>query len=492
MKKLSLSLLLLAACLAPALSAALTPAKQTYEIRIVQQNCSTNDTMYYLGTHYRDQLRPIDSCVMHDGVLVFKGSPWLERGIYTIYREGNKKNPFDFTFDQTPSPKAKAKPSPNAKFVITVNEKWQVADPKKDIVGSEANQAMFTYLNRFNKAKEQARDIDKRKKSSDPQVKAAAEKEMEALQAEMDLLMKEYVKEHDYYLYFHLLDMFSGPNVPDEAEDKALYYRAHYWDGVDLSDRSLVNTPDLFNKMNYYFFGVLYHADSDTIIKYADNVLHSIEGDTLMLRYFLDFIAPRYYRSTKNIGWDAVWCHLARTYYLAGKCPWATAGDLYNKKMDLDRIEQSLIGAFGQELWMADTNQSNDPNDWISSHRFPQKYVILWFWDPDCHHCQEQTATLKILYDSLSAAGNKRFEVYAVGYEADVNKWKKYVRDHQLPFVNVGGSNVNIDYQVAYNVHGAPTMIILNERRQIIMNKVIPTNQIMPFLDRYEERQKKQ
>ena len=67
---------------------------------------------------------------------------------------------------------------------------------------------------------------------------------------------------------------------------------------------------------------------------------------------------------------------------------------------------------------------------------------------------------------------------------------EKYVREHELPFVNVGGSNVNIDYQEAYNVHGAPTMIILNEERRIIMNKVLPTKSILPFLKRYEETRK--
>jgi thiol-disulfide isomerase/thioredoxin len=210
-----------------------------------------------------------------------------------------------------------------------------------------------------------------------------------------------------------------------------------------------------------------------------------------MMRYFMDYIMPKYYRSTKNIGWDATWCHLVRRYYLSGKCPWASQSELTNKRKSVEFLEQSLIGAIGQELYMADTNQSPDPKDWISSHRFPQKYVILWFWDPDCHHCQEQTTTLKALYDSLSAAGNKIFEVYAIGFESDVAKWKKYVREHELPFVNVGGTNVNIDYQVAYNVHGAPTMIILNEERRIIMNKVLATKEILPFLKRYEENRAK-
>ena len=73
--------------------------------------------------------------------------------------------------------------------------------------------------------------------------------------------------------------------------------------------------------------------------------------------------------------------------------------------------------------------------------------------------------------------------------ESDVETWKNYVKEHQFNWVNVGGTNVNIDYQEAYNVHGAPTMIILNWRRDIIMNKVLPAKNLMTFLDEYEKKQ---
>lgn len=252
--------------------------------------------------------------------------------------------------------------------------------------------------------------------------------------------------------------------------------------------RYLKYTPNFFNKMNFFFYGQMYHASSDTIIKEIDRLAARIGDDTALLRYVFDFIEPRYYRSTSNIGWDAVWCHLASEYYLKGRCPWALPGTLTNMRYNYNRIKQSLIGAHGQELWMADTNQSSDPKNWISSHRFPTPYVVLWFWDPDCHHCQEQSAELKKLYDDMVKKGEKRFEVYAVGYESDVKKWKKYVKDHDFRWVNVGGPNVNIDYQEAYNVHGAPTMIILDRKRDIIMNKVIPIKNLMGFLDDYEKR----
>ena len=473
MKKI-LTPLLLVALLAPAAHG------QKYEIRFELPKHDTGT--YYIGYHYQDKLIPLDSTVVNQEehlkrVAVFKGNRKWETGIYALFTQGDKKpHIIDFTIDGS------------QRFTIKLSPSDEVLVDK--ITGSEANKVMHTYLNKLESAKARARDIDKRKK--DPATKAQAEKDMEELNTEMKTFEGDYLKQNSKYRFIQLVSMFRGPEVPDEVENKALYYRQHYWDGVDFSDHSLVRTPDLFNKMNYFFFGVLYQADADTIMRYADLLLDRLANqqpaDTLMMRYFLEFIMPRYYRSTKNIGWDAVWCHLVRKYYLAGKCPWALPGDLRYKRQEVEKLEQSLIGAVGQELLMADTNQSPNPDDWISSHRFPQKYVILWFWDPDCHHCQEQTATLKTLYDSLSATGNKIFEVYAVGYEADVKKWKRYVREHQLPFVNVGGPNVNIDYQIAYNVHGAPTMIILDENRRIIMTKVLPTSQILPFLERYEKR----
>lgn len=434
------------------------------------------DSVLYIGQHFRDGLITLDSVRADEkGNFVFKGKKQWDRGIYALYFSHDKRARLDFTIDGS------------QRFVMKPDIKFHILDPGRNIIGSPANIAMFTYINRIDDAKERVKDIEERKASGDPVAKAEAEKDMEQLAKEMDEFEASFIKSNLQYRFFEITDMFNGPDVPDNVDDKSLYYRTHYWDDVDFSDHSLIYTPDLFNKMNYYFYGILYHADFDTICRYADMVLQKVENDSAMLRYFLDFIMPKYYRSTKQIGWDATWCYLVRKYYLAGKCPWATEADIINKRQTAEFLEKSLIGARGAELWMADTNQSPDTKDWISSHRFPQKYVILWFWDPDCQHCKKQTAELKDLYDSLTVAGTRPFEVYAVGYESDVEKWKKYVREHELPFVNVGGPNVNIDYQEAYNVHGAPTMIILNEERRIIMNKVLTTAGIMDFLDRYEK-----
>ena len=439
---------------------------QSYEITL--KTVKMQDSLLYIGQHFRDDFVIMDSAARRaDGSFVFKGKRSWKRGIYAfVKREVNKKNT-DFVIDGS------------QKFSIAADSAFRQKNMK--VTGNDPCKEMYAYMATISDAMAEAKAIGERMKGADS---AAARKEQQALSDRMTSYEKATLEKNKKQLFFQLVKQFSGPEVPDEVENKPIYYRTHYWDGIDLKDHSLIYTPDLFNKMNYYFFGVLYHADADTICRYADMTLKKMEGDTVMMRYFMDFIMPRYYRSTKNIGWDYVWCFLVENYYLKGRCGWATPGDIESKRKQARFLEKSLIGAYGQELIMSDTTQLESHR--ISSHRLPQKYVILWFWDPDCHHCQEQTAALIEVYNKLEAEGNRIFEVYAVGYEADVNKWKNYVKKHNLPFKNVGGPNVNIDYQEAYNVHGAPTMIILNADRQIIMNKSIPASSLMPFIEQYE------
>ena len=461
------------------LAAMLNAAAQSYDITFKLEGM--DDSVLYIARHHRDQLLPMDSA-RHagNGTYRFRGRKHWPRGIYALVHQDGKKVVGDFCIDGS------------QRFTLKANA--TLTPSSVSVKGCQANSRMFSYLATIDDAKQQMESIRQRLK--DPATKAQAESEEAELVERMQTFEQGTLYGNSPTLFFRIVTACREDEVPDSVQNKAYHYRAHFWDHLfdtDWSDihDAMLHSPNLYSKLNYFFFGMLFRADSDTICREIDRLAARIGDDTALLRYVFDHLEPRYFRSTKNIGWDAVWCHMASEYYLKGRCPWATEGTLHNMRYNLNRLRQSLIGAHGQELWMADTNQSPDPKDWISSHRFPTRYVILWFWDPDCHHCQEQSAELATLVDSLRTAPDRRFTVYAVGYESDVDKWKKYLREHHMPFVNVGGTNVNIDYQEAYNVHGAPTMIILNERRDIIMNKTLPVKSILPFLDNYERKIKK-
>lgn len=439
------------------------------------------DTVLYIGRYYRDAVTLVDTARAKGGSYTFKGSRQWARGVYALVAQDGKKVVSDICIDGS------------NKFTVSGDANLTAGSVK--VKGCKVNKQMFEYIATEKAAKRELDSLRELKK--DATRRAEAEAAEERLIDRMTAYEKTATHPKNANIFFELQNACEAPEVPDSVEDKNTYYRMHYWDklfatlkGNNALKSTLLYSPQLFSKLNYFFYGpMLYYAESDTISKEVDRMMARIGGDTALARYVLGHIEPKYFRATKNVGWDAVWCHIASEYFLKNRCPWATEGTLHNMRYNYNRIRQSIIGAHGQELWMADTNQSSDPKDWISSHRFPTPYVILWFWDPDCHHCQEQSEELKKLYDDMVSRGEKRFEIYAVGYESDVEKWKNYVKEHQFNWVNVGGTNVNIDYQEAYNVHGAPTMIILNWRRDIIMNKVLPAKNLMTFLDEYEKKQ---
>ena len=434
------------------------------------------DTMAYLAQHYRDEFVKLDSTRLVAGQYVFKGKKSLPRGIYALLRQDGKTLLTDFLVDDSRT--------------FTISGDANLTPSSIKVKGSAANQLMFDYTAKQQWARNRADSLQKAKDDAG----------MEALSTVMDAYQKETDVKGKDNLYLQLVKLCEPPTVDDSVADKPLYYRMHYWDPLfntqagALSLKSLhselLRSPQLFSKMNFFFFGLLYRADADTIMKELDRLMARIGDDTALARYVMQFVEPRYYRSTRNIGWDAVWCHIASEYILKGRCPWMRESEVYLARQNYGRISKSIIGAHGQELWMLDTTQIDSPEHWHSSHRQPTKYVILWFWDPDCHHCQEQSAELKVLYDSLLTAPNRPFEVYAIGYDSDVPKWKRYVKTHGFNWINVGGPNVNVDYQEAYNVHGAPTMVILDENRDIIMNKVLPIKSLMKFLEEYDKRGK--
>ena len=454
---------------------------QDYRFQFEPKGCT--DSVLYIARHYRDDLQVVDTArrVASGAVFVASGRRDWKRGVYALVHQDRESAIADFLVDDS------------RKMSIAGDSMLSASSVK--VSGSKSNRQMFDYMARLESARTLQESLNQ----------LGDRQGLDKLDAEMSAFVVQARREGGRNLFHRLVAACDNPTVPDSVKHKATYFRDHYWDNYfaaldsaasaspaegEAMKWALLHSPQLFSKMNFYFFGLLYRANSDTIIASLDGLMDRIGADTAMRRYVLQFVEPRYYRSTQNIGWDAVWCHLVERYYQAGLCPWARESELYVMQKNYKRISKSIIGAHAPELWMLDTTQIDAPDHWISSHRFPERYVILWFWDPDCHHCQEQSEQLKVLYDSLSTAGAKRFEVYAVGYASDVDKWKRYVRKHAFPWVNVGGNNVNIDYQEAFNVHGAPTMIILNEKRDIIMNKVLPIKDLMHWLDNYEQRER--
>ncbi|PKP21222.1 MAG: hypothetical protein CVU04_02270 [Bacteroidetes bacterium HGW-Bacteroidetes-20] len=443
------------------------------------------DQVVYLAIHYREKLLLRDSAKNDGrGVFMFAGENLYEEGLYTLVSQS--KLPYlNFIIDGEQHFKY---------FLDTIGDVRNFR-----VEGSPQNAEMLRFQRKTVKAQQQVKYFQEKMKEFENGNKDSLEfytQQMKNLNKEMEDFIKDLIAQNPNYLFSKLQKSYQYIDVPEppvkadgtiDSNFQAIYYRTHFWDNFDLSDRRFLYLPSFERNMKEYFTKILWMYEPDTINTYIDMVLKKVESDSVMYRYFIEWLSYQF-ETSKIIGHDAVFVHIAKENQLKGKCNWLDEETIGKYQRRVSSMEPLLIGKKSVELIMPDTTQTTDFTKWHSSYRLSKPYVVLWFYDPTCHTCKSESEHLRTVYDSLESIGKRNFDVFAVGSDTDIERWKNYVKEKKYPWINVGGNSANIDYIEVYNIIGNPTMYIIdNSNKEIILNRRIEMNAIPTFLEQYEK-----
>lgn len=453
--------------------------KEDYSYDFTFNIPGAKDTIVFLTINFDGKLMLRDSAKpVTPGVFRFKNTKKLEEGFYSLVAQ-KRVQYLSFMIDDKPF------------FTITTDT---LGNPDKTtVINSPQNELLVDFQRHTAAAQKEMTKLSTAKKACDTKnltdSSAIYKKQMEDVNKEMLDYIDQLIAQHPDYLFVKMQKAYKEIDMPEildqngdiDVEAGSAYYRTHFWDNVDLADGRMIFMPVLQSKVKEYFERVLQYQDVDTINKYVDLTIDKCT-DTITYQYMVNYLS-RYYESSKNIGHDGVFIHIAKNNQLKGKCYWMDEDLIGKYRKRVERLEPLLIGQHAPELFIPDTNEQ-----WHSSHKLSKPYVILWFFDPDCHECRRETKKLRALYDSLETAGTRNFDVFAIANDCTPERWKQYVKEEGHPWLVVGGNKGNIDYLEAYNTYetGNPTMFILNPKRDIICNKRIPINMLPTFLEQYE------
>lgn len=447
------------------------------------------DSLVYLVFHFRDKLMLKDSTrAIEKGVFMFTGETPYQEGLYMIVSQ--KKKPY-------------------LNFIMTANQNFTMRcdttnDPMKiSVSGSPENVEMLSFEQKGTESRKLMNELKEKQAKYEKENKQKkvdeCKAQIDALDSSMTAFIGELIERNPDYLFSKLQKAYQQIEIPEppvredgttDPEFKFTYYLEHYFDNIDFTDSRLLYTPVIEPKLNEYFIKTIYYQPADTICKYVDKVLDKAEPDSMFFRFLLEWISYRF-ESSKIIGHDAVFVHIAKNNQLSGKAKWMDEDLIRKYEKRVKNLEPILIGKIAPEIIMPDTTQTDDYRLWKSSYRMTKPYVMLWFYDPDCPTCNKETSKLKVVYDSLENAGVRNFDVYGVSADDDIARWKKYLKDKKVKWVNVGGMKANIDYMHAYNIYesGTPSMFIFdNETKKIILNRRIDMNNVSEFLNQYEKK----
>lgn len=277
-------------------------------------------------------------------------------------------------------------------------------------------------------------------------------------------------------------EMEETPLKPDGTKDSLAeyqYFKAHFWDEIDLTDDRLLRTPVLNNKIDQYFNKVIPQIP-DTIIKEVDAIIEKARPNKEVFKYVVWYLTHNY-ETSKVMGFDAVFVHIVDSVYRKGEAFWVSEN--VNKKIidRADKIKPNLIGAIAPNLILLNTE-----NKLVPLQAIPAEYMIIYFWSYDCGHCAKETPHLVKYFHEVKDTFD--LQVYAVCTDTSLTKWKNYIVEKDMgDFINVNGTRSALgNFHDLYDIYSTPVVYLVDRKKRIIAKR-IPVLEIGTYFDHYRK-----
>ncbi|MBA2611670.1 MAG: redoxin domain-containing protein [Bacteroidetes bacterium] len=504
------------ACLAFFIFSFSINAQTGYDIKLNLKGCA--DTSMYLVNYSWSGNSIMDSCKkIKNGKIQFKSKKDLEKGVYAIV--GQNKSSFYF------------------QIFVNEDKKFTISSDFADMVntlkaeGSKENETAFTYMKYMtNKSREFNAVITESKGRKDSLAFLTGKQKVfseETKKYEDDFNLK---NKGSFFCDFLNLNKEKYPTDIPKAKNgrpdsvyQYYYYKAHYFDGINLKDDRLIHTPFFADRVKKYFESVIVQHP-DTLIEETDKFFDKCAPGTDIYNSMIGYLTYKYENNKtmtfdnkgNTVTFEKAFVHICDKYILSGKAKGVYTEETEKKiKERVDITRNLLTGAKVPDIQMFDTiggkavrkmgfdtaktsisisDLYNKNIDRIaplykSLYQVNAKYTILVFWAEDCGHCQTEIPKLNENLKELK--GKVDFKVFAVQTKAELfEKWCKFIVDKKLDFINVYEAIPFNNLRDKFDIFATPVIYILDKDKKIKAKK-LGADQVVEIIKIMEEVEKK-
>ena len=423
----------------------------------------------YLAHHMGSNKYMSDSALLNEqGVAVLKGKETLPGGIYLVLLPG-KQRYFEILLDRK-----------QQQFSIIADTSDLIA--KTVFKNSPENDLFFGY-NKF--LSQDIGPINSQLEAKKAANDSAAVRTLETtLRKKLQDYRNDIVAKHPQSLLTSMFRALKEPEVPEKpaGEDSTFgyrYYKAHYWDNVDLTDDRLVYTPILEGKLKKYFTQLV-PPQPDSVNIECDALIARTRKNKEVFKYVVWWLTYNY-ETSQYMGMDAVFVHLVEKYYVAGDAFWLNDEQLNKVISRAYSIAPNLIGQQAPPLEVKDSAMKP-----ISLYTTKAKYTILVFWDPTCGHCKIEIPRL----DSAYKASWKNKGVTMIGFktEGTRDEWRQFIKNYNLSgWIHAWDPDTQSNFRRLYDIYSTPVVYLLDEKKKIVAKR-LGVEQLNEIIEKMEAK----
>ena len=267
---------------------------QGYKIKGEIKNMQ--DTTAILAYYFGGKQYATDTTDVVKGKLTFSGGKELEGGIYLVVLPGGKY------------------------FELIISEqKFSFTSDKNDLVASmnfknsRENTAFYQYLNFISVQQQKVAPLKEKLSSAKEDEKKKIQKEINEVDNTVRDYREDFQSRYKDVFFSKIISATTDIVIPETPLDSTgnpkenfpfYYFKNHFWDNMDFSDKRMLRTPVFFNKMDKYL-EKLSPKHPDSIIVSADIMIEKARANKEVFQYVVSYITSTYERS-KIMGMDAV------------------------------------------------------------------------------------------------------------------------------------------------------------------------------------------
>jgi thiol-disulfide isomerase/thioredoxin len=439
--------------------------KSAYELDFSIEGCPSGTAI--LAYYYGNKQYIKDSTKIDDkGHFVFKGDKPLDQGIYIAVMPPDNKY-FELIVDE------------DQQFKMATKHASPIEAMK--VTGSDENIRFYDYLRFLNKQKKKStpftdklaemQKADSVGYKDKPEFKEL-QQQMDAIDEEVKDFKNKYIEDYPNSLLTKVFRASKDPDIPEppllengkpDSTFQWRWFKDHYWDLVDFSDDRIIRTPVFHSRLERFMTKTVMQVP-DSVIKEASKLVEKTRKSKELFKYTVFWITS-HFETSKQMGMESVFVHMAKSYYMTGQAFWADTATVAKIGDRATKLSYSLIGNTAPNLIMKDTS-----GVFQILHAIPAEYTIAYFWDPDCGHCKKVTPKVKEFYDQFKKELN--IEVYAVTTNTEREDWIKYIKENNLDWINVEDPEQKTAYKYLYDIYSTPVIYLLDKDKKIIAKRL--------------------
>lgn len=433
-------------------------AQSGYEINVKVDGFTASEA--YLAYYYGDKQYIKDTASVSNGAFVFEGEEALDGGIYLVVLPPSNSY-FELMVDK------------DQHFSVETDTVDYVANMK--VKGSRENELFYEDIHFLGAKRVRANELNAKIKEVG---KGSAEgkklqEELSGIDGEVKAFRKAFMEKNPDLFYTKVLTSMQEPEIPETPRDENgnvtdstfayRYYRAHYFDYLDLKDDRMLRTPILHNKIEQYIERLVpKHPDSISLA--VDQIIDRSRGNDDVFQYLVVHYLNKY-ATSKIMGFDAIYVHMVEKYYLSGEAWWTDEETLKKMEERALAISPTLVGRKAPDFRV----QAMD-GTWKQLHAVEAEFTLVYFWDYDCGHCKKITPRLAETFRKFK---DEDVALFAVSINGDIDIWKKKVDEYGLTSaINVQDHYRRSGFDQMYDIRSTPRLFILDEDKKIIAKQI--------------------